>query len=938
MNRDDYIQEVDALCASAALRSRIAALPERTAGRRRARAALRAAGVAACAACVLLALYGASVLWNMTHRGGDLRPLPPVLTAPPSTPTAQPTATPEPTPTAPGWSEGEGYSYTSEDLGIRLEFPPEWEEYFTFWPWRKNDFLSDAKGTPSDILVLKPKLPAGSPPYEALSFSFAQIYWVPTGYSGPEASPDSDVSVTLAETDRGKYVCLFNGRQLAEDHPDLSEVHTAYGTVLDGILRHSLFRVEVLHEPAFSPDRPGLLYNTLPSAREVEEQARAYVQAQYDAAHDPEFYGSPAISGDLLPVPDNWRISSLWMLYETYSLAPDRIVELYYINWDFHTATPEKVQALGADRAAMCVDGDWFSPANDETYLVFLRTGMSAPRKYYGAFWDDSLAPDDGNASASEREQQENDLREAALRHLAGYAPEVLEPSASTWPEGSWSYTGDKLGLMIEVPEEWGQYFNFEYTYLSCALLSGDGSMQDAHSISLRPYNYTDYVPELDRLEYNAYEANAYAHICWVPDGMTWPKADERDTDITLLETSGGDYVCRLHAAPLTGLDPAKQETYRPKLEHLHTGCQLVQAGFRDGRWRAAAVGMPQTVPGIFSGVDPEADEVLWYATEYVREQYQAAHTPEFYGLSGGDIGAQELPAYDNWRITRLSLCHTAGDIVPMGAVEVYALQWSLHTTTPDLARRYLSGGQSLDAENWRHAEEPASYLVFLRDVQTRSLRYLTCTTGDGSPGDGLFDAYIRSVVTGYYEEDPPIQNGSTPHTAFLDFRGLDCNSPLDELPAGLLDSLTFTGEVEHLGDTMPNTGVYYAIKTYDSPALTLKTLKLDTEWMAKQVRSGRWKQSRMDEEINAAETCNGSAEREFIWGVSPKDGSTATYIGLRLGMTLEEARALYYPLEEGKNGISYAIFGHFSVTVTDGVVTALERVGGYRVLGNTGN
>ncbi len=49
---------------------------------------------------------------------------------PPPTSTLEATPEPSPTPTRHAWY-GSGYSYTSEPLGVRVEFPPEWEERMT---------------------------------------------------------------------------------------------------------------------------------------------------------------------------------------------------------------------------------------------------------------------------------------------------------------------------------------------------------------------------------------------------------------------------------------------------------------------------------------------------------------------------------------------------------------------------------------------------------------------------------------------------------------------------------------------------------------------------------------------------------------------------------------------------------------------------------------
>ncbi len=128
---------------------------------------------------------------------------------------------------------GEGYACTSEALGIRVEFPPEWDACFTFEEEEVEGLLqSGGSGQVINLVSLSGDREYGT--------TFARIYWVPKGEEG--AGTDSEELVTLWASDEGAYVCEIRQLDLdpnpgaGDPHPDYEAIRAAYETVRDGIL------------------------------------------------------------------------------------------------------------------------------------------------------------------------------------------------------------------------------------------------------------------------------------------------------------------------------------------------------------------------------------------------------------------------------------------------------------------------------------------------------------------------------------------------------------------------------------------------------------------------------------------------------------------------------------------------------------------------------
>ncbi len=135
---------------------------------------------------------------------------------------------------------GQGYGYTSETLGVRVEFPPEWKKYFTFEERVIVDgFLQSGQACP--VLELASAFVLNDDP--TYDTTFARIFWIPRGDA--VAGGDGKTLVTLLITDEGAYVCEVNViHQLNFDpntgvgapHPEYKEIRAIYETVQNGIL------------------------------------------------------------------------------------------------------------------------------------------------------------------------------------------------------------------------------------------------------------------------------------------------------------------------------------------------------------------------------------------------------------------------------------------------------------------------------------------------------------------------------------------------------------------------------------------------------------------------------------------------------------------------------------------------------------------------------
>ncbi len=145
---------------------------------------------------------------------------------------------------------GNGYAYMSEKMKIRVEFPPEWEQYFTFEEKEVEGLLRS--GSSGRVIELAPESALQDGP--DCDTAFARIYWLPKGEEG--ADPDGKVTVTLWGSDEGEYVCEVPATHQPEPdpnpgaggpHPEYGELRAAYETVYSGILARE-WEIDVLRK------------------------------------------------------------------------------------------------------------------------------------------------------------------------------------------------------------------------------------------------------------------------------------------------------------------------------------------------------------------------------------------------------------------------------------------------------------------------------------------------------------------------------------------------------------------------------------------------------------------------------------------------------------------------------------------------------------------
>lgn len=142
---------------------------------------------------------------------------------------------------------------------------------------------------------------------------------------------------------------------------------------------------------------------------------------------------------------------------------------------------------------------------------------------------------------------------------------------------------------------------------------------------------------------------------------------------------------------------------------------------------------------------------------------------------------------------------------------------------------------------------------------------------------------------------------------------------PLDQLPQELRDSLELAEETDLEGMYTPEWGTY---RIYTAPGLELCTVAPSAAYLAYRVET--YLEEYPDEAALQADM-EGEEGREWLCNVTITGGDYATLTGLKVGMSVQEAEALGYPLEEQDKDSYTAGAGHsLSVTTENGVVTQL--------------
>lgn len=158
---------------------------------------------------------------------------------------------------------------------------------------------------------------------------------------------------------------------------------------------------------------------------------------------------------------------------------------------------------------------------------------------------------------------------------------------------------------------------------------------------------------------------------------------------------------------------------------------------------------------------------------------------------------------------------------------------------------------------------------------------------------------------------------------------------PFEELPQTLRDSLEWDGEIrDWLGEI--NEDDFYRLRRYIGPDIIITTTEAPEtylqEWLEEQLSLPEGDEARRgtDEEIRAEYELEKG--REWLYSVTITGGSYATLLGLKVGDTVEEAKALGYDLSKWLNddGDGESSFGRvyqedLRVYVKNGVVEKME-------------
>jgi len=151
-------------------------------------------------------------------------------------------------------------------------------------------------------------------------------------------------------------------------------------------------------------------------------------------------------------------------------------------------------------------------------------------------------------------------------------------------------------------------------------------------------------------------------------------------------------------------------------------------------------------------------ETVLAAAQYYVQQQYDYWCTSTgCYGMMDGvEVMGGEPASYDKWRIEGMSPVYQYKDLKGPGwpegltgqNLDIYRLDYRIHTTTPDKVKAFLAGSMDLDAEGWLLPTYPnATYLIFLAQ-ENMPLYLCSMMANDCQPGDELFTNDMRSRIS----------------------------------------------------------------------------------------------------------------------------------------------------------------------------------------------
>ena len=202
----------------------------------------------------------------------------------------------------------------------------------------------------------------------------------------------------------------------------------------------------------------------------------------------------------------------------------------------------------------------------------------------------------------------------------------------------------------------------------------------------------------------------------------------------------------------------------------------------------------PQSTPGPLGQVWEDVDvpaAVLSAARYYVREEYDywSANTGVSAVVDGQEQMIGEPADYDDWRIESIELVAQYDGLEGV-ALDVYRLNWRLHTTTPE--KVILAGGMEMDEEGWVLPTYPNStYLIFDAAAGEEPIYLFQSMINDCEPGSEPFTQTIRHPLLWALRQE----EAETAARAFLSRQHLEQQVQLSDLtfrqevsaPAGAL-------------------------------------------------------------------------------------------------------------------------------------------------------
>lgn len=140
---------------------------------------------------------------------------------------------------------------------------------------------------------------------------------------------------------------------------------------------------------------------------------------------------------------------------------------------------------------------------------------------------------------------------------------------------------------------------------------------------------------------------------------------------------------------------------------------------------------------------------VLTAAQSYVNDEYEAwcSSTGGTEIVDGKEqmVGAPAI--YDNWKIEALALNYQYDNIEGY-ALDLYRINYRLHTTTPD--KIMLAGAMEIDPDGWVLTTYPnCTYLVFSLNKEKKPTYLFPLMINDCAPGDELFTSDLIRALQG---------------------------------------------------------------------------------------------------------------------------------------------------------------------------------------------